>query len=93
MFTIPARTTAVFVVKAEDVPQATPTVVPTATSAPQPTKAPPTAVPTQALTAVPTAKPAAADSTSSPLVPIVVGSAIVIAAALAGLFVYRRRSQ
>jgi pullulanase-type alpha-1,6-glucosidase len=92
-FTVPARTTAVFVVKAEDLPQAEPAAAPTATSAPPPSSVPPTAVPTQAPTAAPTAMPAAAPSVSSSVVPIVIGGAIVLVAAIVGIFVYRRRNK
>jgi pullulanase-type alpha-1,6-glucosidase len=91
-FTVPARTTAVFVAQAEDILQATPTAMPTATSAPQPTSVPPTAVPTAAPTAVPVATPAAAEAASSPLLPIAVGGAIVVAA-IVGFVLYRRRSK
>jgi len=91
-FTVPARTTAVFVVKAENVPQAEPTIAPTATPAPQPTSVSPTTVPTQAPMAVPVAQPAAVESASSSAGPIVLGGAIVIVVTVVGLFIYRRRS-
>jgi pullulanase-type alpha-1,6-glucosidase len=78
-FTVPARTTAVFVVKAEAVPQAAPTA--------QPTSVPPTVVPTQA----PTTQPAATETAPLPILPIVVGGAIALAAVVAGVFFYRRR--
>jgi pullulanase len=92
-FAVPARTTAVFVVQAEDIPQPTPTVAPTTqpTNAPLPA-APTTAVPTQAPTAMPVATPDVAESASSPVMPIVVGGAIVLVATVVGLFIYRRRS-
>jgi pullulanase-type alpha-1,6-glucosidase len=92
-FTVPARTTAVFVVKAEDLPSATATAVPTATRASQPTSLPPTAVPTQASTAVPPTPAVVAESTATPVLPIVLGGAIVLVVAAAGFFIYRRRSQ
>ena len=56
--------------------------------APQPPTEPPTAMP--APTSVPTAQPAVAESTSSPVVPIVVGGAIVMLTAVVGFFSYRR---
>jgi pullulanase len=94
VFSVPPRTTGVFVLETKASSQAAPTATilptrqPTATPAP-----PPTAIPTQVPTALPTATPAVAEATSSPVVPIVVGGAIVIVAAVVGLFVYRRRSQ
>ena len=89
-FLVPARTTAVFVVKAKDVAQAVPTVAPITAPAPQPPIEPPTAMP--APTSVPTAQPAVAESTSSPVVPIVVGGVIALVA-LVGVFIYRQRSK
>jgi pullulanase len=94
VFTVPARTTAVFVVKAEDLPSATATAVPTATLASQPTSLPPTSVPTQATTAVPPTPVVVVESTAAPVLPIVLGGAIVlVVAAAAGFFIYRRRGQ
>lgn len=89
-FTVPARTTAVFVVKAEDMPQSVPTAAaPVATTAPtaQPTSVSPTAVPTPA----PTVQPTALETASSPILPIVVGGAIAFTTVVAGMFFYRRR--
>ena len=94
-FTVPARTTAVFVVKAEDMPQSVPTaaapVATVATTAPtaQPTSVSPTAVPTPA----PTVQPTALETASSPILPIVVGGAIALVAIVAGFLFYRRRQK
>ena len=89
-FTVPALTTAVFVVKAEDVPQAKPTVAPASTSAPQPTSIPPITVPAQAPTAAPAATSAVMEPPASPVVPIVAVGAIVLVVAVVGFFLYRR---
>ncbi len=88
-FTVPARTTAVLVVKAEDVPQSAPTTAATAAPTVPSTSVPPTAAPTQA----PTVQSAATETASSPVIPIVVSGAIALVAASAGLFFYRRRAK
>jgi pullulanase len=93
VFTVPPRTTAVFVVKAGDSPQpattATPTVMatPVEVSSPSPTTAMPTVAPV-----APTVSSTAQTTTvpSSTLLPIVV-TAIAVVCAVAGYIIYRRR--
>jgi pullulanase-type alpha-1,6-glucosidase len=94
VFTVPARTTAVFVVRAEDVPQAAPTAAPVAaaTTAPalQPTSIPPTSIPTPAPTATPAAQPVSSSTSIPGLLPIIAVGVAVIGAAV---IVYRRRQK
>ena len=98
VFTVPPRTTAVFVletttgVKAAPTATAVPTPSPTNTAVPA-TSVPPTTVPTAVSTQAPTAVPTATETASSPVGPIVVGGLIVVVIAAVGFFIYRRRSK
>jgi pullulanase len=87
-FTVPARTTAVFVVKRENLPPVAPTVAATTAPAPQPTSMSPTSVPAQAPTTAPVAPSALPATTNFGALAAIVVAAV---AALIGLVAWRRR--